>query len=126
LLNEATKFAGIRFEDVTPVYLSFPQQIAALQNKALDGTMLIEPQATVAVNAGYGVRFMDTNEFYPHQQISVIFYSERFATQRKDVAGRFMPPGCGARASTTTRSRTERSPASEPTRLSRPWQRASI
>ena len=41
LLNEATKFAGIRFEDVTPVYLSFPQQIAALQNKALDGTMLI-------------------------------------------------------------------------------------
>src|SRR6478736_3440197 len=29
LLNEATKFAGIRFEDVTPVYLSFPQQIAA-------------------------------------------------------------------------------------------------
>ncbi|MGZ3321517.1 MAG: ABC transporter substrate-binding protein, partial [Xanthobacteraceae bacterium] len=90
LLNEATKFAGIRFEDVTPVYLSFPQQIAALQNKALDGTMLIEPQATVAVNAGYGVRFMDTNEFYPYQQISVIFYSEKFATQRKDVAGRFM------------------------------------
>jgi NitT/TauT family transport system substrate-binding protein len=90
LLNEATKFAGIRFEDVTPVYLSFPQQIAALQNKALDGTMLIEPQATVAVNAGYGARFMDTNEFYPHQQISVIFYSEKFAIQRKDVAGRFM------------------------------------
>ena len=87
LLNEATKFAGIRFEDVTPVYLSFPQQIAALQNKALDGTMLIEPQATVAVNAGYGARFMDTNEFYPHQQISVIFYSEKFALQRKDVAG---------------------------------------
>src|SRR5882757_2688853 len=90
LLNEAAKFAGIKFEDVTPVYLSFPQQIAALQNKALDGTMLIEPQATVAVNAGYGARFMDTNEFYPHQQISVIFYSEKFAIQRKDVAGRFM------------------------------------
>jgi len=90
LLNEAAKFAGIKYEDVTPVYLSFPQQIAALQNKALDGTMLIEPQATVAVNAGYGVRFMDTNEFYPHQQISVIFYSDRFATQRKNVAEKFM------------------------------------
>jgi NitT/TauT family transport system substrate-binding protein len=90
LLNEAAKFAGIKFEDVTPVYLSFPQQIAALQNKALDGTMLIEPQATVAVNAGYGVRFMDTNEFYPHQQISVIFYSDKFATQRKSVAEKFM------------------------------------
>src|SRR6266849_101710 len=90
LLNEAAKFAGIKFEDITPVYLSFPQQIAALQNKALDGTLLIEPQATIAVNAGYGVRFMDTNEFYSHQQISVIFYSEKFATQRNDVAQKFM------------------------------------
>jgi NitT/TauT family transport system substrate-binding protein len=90
LLNELAKFAGIKYEDVTPVYLSFPQQIAALQNKALDGTFLIEPQATAAVNAGYGVRFMDTNEFYPYQQISTIFYSEKFATQRKDVADKFM------------------------------------
>jgi NitT/TauT family transport system substrate-binding protein len=90
LLNEAAKYAGIRFEDVTPVYLSFPQQIAALQNKALDGALLIEPQATVAVNAGYGVRFMDTNEFYPYQQISVIFFSEKFATQRKDTGEKFM------------------------------------
>jgi NitT/TauT family transport system substrate-binding protein len=90
LLNEAAKHAGIKFEDITPVYLSFPQQIAALQKKALDGTLLIEPQATVAVNAGYGVRFMDTNEFYPYQQISVIFFSDRFATERKEVAEKFM------------------------------------
>src|SRR6266446_4003504 len=90
LLNEAAKYAGIKFEDITPVYLSFPQQIAALQNRALDGTLLIEPQATVAVNAGYGVRFMDTNEFYPYQQISVIFFSDRFATERKEVAEKFM------------------------------------
>src|SRR5215471_17697820 len=90
LLNEAAKYAGIKFEDITPVYLSFPQQIAALQDKALDGTLLIEPQATVAVNAGYGVRFMDTNEFYPYQQISVIFFSDKFATERKEVAERFM------------------------------------
>src|SRR5262249_48282749 len=44
----------------------------------------------VAVNAGIGVRFIDTNVFYPHQQISVIFYSDKFATERKDVADRFM------------------------------------
>src|SRR5262245_53610321 len=90
LLNEAATYAGIKFDDITPVYLSFPQQIAALQNKALDGTLLIEPPATVAVNAGYGVRFMDTNEFYPYQQISVIFFSDKFATQRKYVAEKFM------------------------------------
>src|SRR5258708_23215136 len=88
LLNEAAKFAGIKFDDVTPVYLSFPQQIAALQNKALDGTFMTEPQAAASVNAGYGVRFMDTNEFYPYQQISTIFYSVQLATQRQDLADR--------------------------------------
>jgi NitT/TauT family transport system substrate-binding protein len=90
LLNEAAKFAGIKFEDAVPVYLSFPQQVAALQNKALDGSFLIEPMATAAANAGIGVRFMDTNEFYPHQQISVIFFSDKFATERKAVAEKFM------------------------------------
>ena len=90
LMNEMAKFAGIAFEDMIPVYLSFPQQFAALQNKALDGSFLIEPQATAAVNAGIGVRFVDTNEFYPNQQISVIFFSDKFATERKDVADKFM------------------------------------
>ncbi|MFL6797066.1 MAG: ABC transporter substrate-binding protein [Xanthobacteraceae bacterium] len=90
LLNEAAKFGGFKFEDVVPVYLSFPQQFAALQNKGIDGSLLIEPQATTAVNAGIGVRFMDTNEFYPNQQISVIFFSEKFVTQRKALAEKFM------------------------------------
>ncbi len=90
LLNEAAKSAGFKFEDVTPVYLSFPSQIAAMQNGALDGSFLIEPQATVAASAGYGVRFMNTDDFYPHQQISVLFYSEKFATERADVAARLM------------------------------------
>jgi NitT/TauT family transport system substrate-binding protein len=90
LLNEAAKSAGFKFEDVMPVYLSFPSQIAAMQNGALDGSFLIEPQATVAASAGYGVRFMNTDDFYPHQQISVLFYSEKFATERADVAARLM------------------------------------
>jgi NitT/TauT family transport system substrate-binding protein len=90
LLNEAAKGAGFKFEDVTPVYLSFPSQIAAMQNGALDGSFLIEPQATVAASAGYGVRFMNTDDFYPHQQITVLFYSEKFATERADVAARLM------------------------------------
>jgi NitT/TauT family transport system substrate-binding protein len=90
LLNEAAKSAGFNFDDVTPVYLSFPQQIAAMENKALDGSFLIEPQATIAANAGYGVRFMNTDDFYPKQQISVLFFSDKFATERKDVAERLM------------------------------------
>jgi NitT/TauT family transport system substrate-binding protein len=44
----------------------------------------------VAASAGYGVRFMNTDDFYPHQQISVLFYSEKFATERAEVAARLM------------------------------------
>ena len=107
LMNEAAKSAGLAFEDMTPVYLSFPQQIAALQNKALDGSFLIEPQATSAVNAGIGVRCIDTNEFYPNQQISVIFYSEKFATERKPIADK-RPKGDDTTAFATLRAAGDR------------------
>jgi NitT/TauT family transport system substrate-binding protein len=90
LMNEASKAAGISFDDTTPVYMPFPNMVAALQNKALDGALLIEPQETQIERLGIGVRMQNTNDFYPNQQISVIFYSEKFATEQKDVALRFM------------------------------------
>ena len=36
------------------------------------------------------MRLLNTDTFYPHQQISVLFYSEKFALQRKDAAERLM------------------------------------
>ncbi len=90
LMNEASKAAGIAFEDTTPVYMPFPNMVAAMQNKALDGAMLIEPQETQIERLGIGVRMQNTNDFYPNQQISVIFYSEKFAVEQKAVALRFM------------------------------------
>ena len=86
LANEAAKKGGIKFEDIIPVYMSFPQQVVAMQNKAIDGSFLIEPQATILVNQGIGVRFMNTNDFYPGQQITVLFYSDKFAKERPVVA----------------------------------------
>jgi len=46
--------------------------------------------ATQAVDTGAGVRFASTEEVYPGDQISEVFFGEKFATQRKDVALRFM------------------------------------
>ena len=89
VLNEAAKLGGISFEDIEKVFMPFPQMIAAFQNKAIDGSIYIEPQATIMVKRGMGVRFKDTESFYPGQQISVIFFSDRFATERRDVASRF-------------------------------------
>ena len=90
LLNEATKKAGIAFDSVTPVFLSFPQQAIAIQNKQIDGSFLIEPQATQLEKAGAGVRVMNTDKIYPNEVISTVFFSEKFATERPAVAGRFM------------------------------------
>ena len=90
LMNEASKAAGIAFDDTTPVYMPFPNMVAAMQNKALDGAFLIEPQETVIERLGIGARMQNTNDFYPNQQISVIFYSEKFAVEKKDTALGFM------------------------------------
>jgi len=90
LLNETTKAAGLKFEDVTPVYISFPQQFVALRNKAIDGSFLVEPQATQAVAGGFGVRFMNTQDVYPDEQVTVLFYSDKFAKERPAVALKLM------------------------------------
>jgi NitT/TauT family transport system substrate-binding protein len=88
--NEMSKFAGFPFEEIEPVYMPFPMQIVAFKNKAIDASILVEPAATIAANEGFGVRFMNTEAFYPNDQIAAVFYSDRFASARTDAALRFM------------------------------------
>lgn len=90
LANETAKKAGIKFEDIIPVYMSFPQQFVALRNKAIDGSFMVEPQATEAEAGGFGVRFMNTQEVYPDEQVTVIFYSDKFVKERPAVAEKLM------------------------------------
>jgi len=89
-LNEAARAGGISYDDINIAYLGFGAQIAAFKNKAIDGSLMIEPFATIIANQGVGVRFMNTQEFYPNQQIALVFYSEIFTKQRPDVAMKFM------------------------------------
>ena len=77
-MNEAAKKGGIAYADIEKVYLAFPQQVAAFGNGAIDGTIMIEPFATALVDANVAVRFSSTEEFYPSDQIGLVFYSERF------------------------------------------------
>ncbi len=89
-LNEAAKKGGLTFADVEKVYLGYPQQVAALTNGAIDGSMMIEPFATRLVETGVGVRFSSTEDFYPGLQIALVYYGEKFTTTRKELAQRFM------------------------------------
>jgi NitT/TauT family transport system substrate-binding protein len=90
VLNEAAKKGGIAYDDIEKVFLSFPQQIPAFANGAIDASIMIEPFTTAVITAGTAVRFASTEDFYPSYQSGVVFYSEKFAHERRDVATRFM------------------------------------
>jgi NitT/TauT family transport system substrate-binding protein len=89
-LNEALKTVGLTSSDVERLYLSFPQHIMALENKAVDAALTTEPSATEAVQRGVAVRVMGDDEIYPDHQLSVVLYSGRFIEEQRDVALRFM------------------------------------
>lgn len=82
--------AHLDYDDIQHAYLAFPDQVAALKNGSIDGTIALEPWATQAVRENVAVRVAEDDKFYPGQQIAVVLYSGAFAQQRPDVARRFM------------------------------------
>ncbi|MDP2358112.1 MAG: ABC transporter substrate-binding protein [Beijerinckiaceae bacterium] len=82
--------AGLKPSDVDLVSLSFPQQVIALANGAIDVALPAEPMTTEAVTKGYGVKVITDDEVFPNHQIAVIFYSGKFANERAPAARKFM------------------------------------
>jgi NitT/TauT family transport system substrate-binding protein len=89
-LNEAVRIGGLAFSDVTPVYLAMPQQVVGMKNGVIDASILPEPPGTRIVEAGIGVRFMNTEDFYPYGQVTMVFYGEKFVKEKPELALRFM------------------------------------
>jgi NitT/TauT family transport system substrate-binding protein len=87
-LNEALKKGGLTMHDVNVVYLGFPEDLPALENKRIDASITDEPTVTQAIEAGVAVRASKT-PIYPGQQNAVVLYSEAFRANR-DMAERFM------------------------------------
>jgi NitT/TauT family transport system substrate-binding protein len=87
---KALATVGLSYDDVQHVFLGFPAQVTALQNGSIDATMSVEPYATLITKRGIGVVLERDDKFYPNEQIGVIFYSGKFATQKADIAERFM------------------------------------
>ena len=89
-LNEAAKKGGLTFADMETVFISFPQQVAAFKTAAVDVSVMIEPFATAIVKAGDAVRFVSTEDFYPNDQIGMVFFSEKFIRERRAIGLRFI------------------------------------
>lgn len=90
VLNTAMISAGLKFADVETAYLGFPQHCVAFQNGAIDASITTEPTVTRCVRLGVAVRLTGNDAFYPNAQTAVILYGGAFATERPDVAKRFM------------------------------------
>ena len=80
--------AGLKWGDVEEVFMSFSQQVIALQNKAIDLALPAEPQATDAIRNG-AVRLLGDDEIYPNHAISAVIYPGHFA-KKTDLATRFI------------------------------------
>jgi NitT/TauT family transport system substrate-binding protein len=90
LVDYALRKAGMTIHDVEPVYLGFPQHIAAFTNGGIDVSLSVEPSISSILKAEKAVRFLGVDEFYPQFETAVIFYSEKFIKERPEDAKKFM------------------------------------
>lgn len=89
-LNELLKKYGLKLSDVKRVNLDYPEHVAAFANGKIDASITSEPEATAAEKLGAAVRIMNSDVWYPGQQLSVVIFGGDFAKNHRDVAVRFM------------------------------------
>ena len=82
--------AGLQSSDVKFVKMSYADMNAAFASKTLDATIQLEPYITVAEQKGLARRFGNACDYYCGQQSAGIFYSRKFARERRSDAIQFM------------------------------------
>jgi NitT/TauT family transport system substrate-binding protein len=89
LINYALTKVGLSIKDIDPVYLGFPNQIAAYANKGIDASLTVEPTVTKLLQLGAAKKLMTADEIFPGFQTAVIFFSPKFAKETA-TANKFM------------------------------------
>jgi NitT/TauT family transport system substrate-binding protein len=89
LINYALTKNGLSIKDIDPVYLGFPNQIAAYANKGIDASLTVEPTVTKLLQLGAARKLVTADDIFPGFQTAVIFFSPKFA-QQKATANKFM------------------------------------
>lgn len=89
MLDAILKQGGLTMKDIEVVVMTFPNMLPAFTNKGIDAAIYQEPFTTLAMDQGVAVRVKRADEYYPDQQVGVLFYSPHFAAQG-DAGKRFM------------------------------------
>lgn len=88
-MNEALKRGGLTIDDVTLMFLGYPDHLLAYRSKAIEASITNEPTVTRAIEEGAAVRVLRDDVVYPDQQTAVVLFSESFI-KRREVAEKFM------------------------------------
>ena len=80
---------GLTFDDATWERFGFPDMLTALGNQAVDAAWMIEPFITLGRQRNLLVPWLSLGDYDPGAQIAGVVYSERFMTERTDVARRW-------------------------------------
>ncbi len=78
LINYALTKNGLSIKDIDPIYLGFPNQIAAYANKGIDASLTVEPTVSKLLQLGFAKKLVTADEVFPGFQTAVIFYSPKF------------------------------------------------
>ncbi len=89
-LDRAMRVAGKTFDDAKTVFLGFPAQMAAYENKAIDASIMPEHFRSQAINKGLVTELTPIASFRDNQMVGIVTFSEKFATERADIAHRMM------------------------------------
>lgn len=89
-LDRVLNQAGMTTADVDlQVIRSFPDIVAAMSNKSIDGGMIIEPYVTAAMDADIADPWKDPSEYDPDAQTALLIYGKSML-ERPEVANSFM------------------------------------
>ena len=92
LLGKMAEEGGLSIKDFDITYLAAPQQVTALEAKAIDAAMTVEPWGSRFEERGVGVRFRTPDQVkgLGAVQIACIMYSGKFIKERRAAAQRWM------------------------------------
>ena len=89
-LSRSLLNAGLNDADINLVLLSYPDQVPALANGAIDAGLNAEPFVAVAAQQGLAVRWKGADELNPHHLLTAIGFAPNFARDQPDQGVRFL------------------------------------
>ncbi len=86
----ALSYHGMRLDDVQLENVTFPEQLAALANQAIDAAIMLEPLMTLGQERGVLEPLFDMGQAMPNYPVSMVFYAADFIQNQPEAARRLM------------------------------------